>query len=121
MKGCLENPPHTFTDVDYVNYYKGLIEEGDLVQAEIIFANNLYKIVDYADSVICADIPHKSKNEERLIKKKADCENCSRSGRYDLLNAPVDGSGYNPDYGILSSNRLQEGTIKLFPIFCKSS
>ena len=37
----------------------------------------------------------------------------------ELLNAPVDGSGYNPDYGILGSNKATEDTIKLFPINCQ--
>ena len=46
---------HPFTDVDYVNYYKGLIEE-EGAEAEIIFANNPRKILDYTDRVICADI-----------------------------------------------------------------
>jgi hypothetical protein len=37
----------------------------------------------------------------------------------DLLTAPVDGSGYNPDFGILGSNKATEDTIKLFPINCE--
>ena len=40
-------------------------------------------------------------------------------GMDDLLNAPVDGSGYNPEYGILGSNKATEGTIKLFPVNCQ--
>ena len=37
----------------------------------------------------------------------------------DLLTAPVDGSGCNPDYGILGSNKAPENTIKLFPTNCQ--
>ena len=105
---------HPFTDVDYVNYYKGLIEE-EGAEAEIIFANNPRKILDYTDCVICADI-HTRARTKRLIKEAG---GKVVLGLDDLLNAPVDGSGYNPDYGILGSNKATEGTIKLFPINCQ--
>ena len=105
---------HPFTDVDYVNYYKSLIEE-EGAEAEIIFANNPRKILDYTDCVICADI-HTRARTKRLIKEAG---GKVVLGMDDLLNAPVDGSGYNPDYGILGSNKATEGTIKLFPINCQ--
>lgn len=105
---------HPFTDVDYVNYYKGLIEE-EGAEAEIIFANNPRKILDYTDCVICADI-HTRARTKRLIKEAG---GKVVLGLDDLLNAPVDGSGYNPDYGILGSNKATEGTIKLFPVNCQ--
>lgn len=105
---------HTFTDMDYVNYYKDLIEE-EGAEAQIIFANNPRKIVDYTDKVICADI-HTRARTKRLIKEAGASVVL---GMDDLLNAPVDGSGYNPDYGILGSNKATEDTIKLFPVNCQ--
>ena len=33
----------------------------------------------------------------------------------EILNAPVNGSGYNAEYGLLGSNKATETTIKLFP------
>ena len=33
----------------------------------------------------------------------------------DILSAPVNGSGYNPEYGLLGSNRATDDDIKLFP------
>ncbi len=102
---------HTFTDIDYVNYYKGLIEE-EGAEAEIIFANNPRKIVDYTDKVICADI-HTRARTKRLIKEAGAT---TVIGMDELLNAPVNGSGYNPEYGILGSNKATEDTIKLFPV-----
>ena len=105
---------HTFTGIDYVNYYKGLIEE-EGAEAEIIFCNNPRRIVDYAKNVICADI-HTRARSKRLIKAAgADIV----LGMDDLLNAPVDGSGCNPDYGILGSNKATENSIKLFPTNCQ--
>ncbi|MCQ2512760.1 MAG: coenzyme F420-0:L-glutamate ligase, partial [Lachnospiraceae bacterium] len=67
FEGMFGKSKHTFTDVDYVNYYKGLIEE-EGAEAQIIFANNPRKIVDYTKNVICADI-HTRKRTQRLIKE----------------------------------------------------
>ena len=106
---------HTFTGIDYVNYYKGLIEE-EGAEAEIIFCNNPRRIVDFAKNVICADI-HTRARSKRLIKAAgADIV----LGMDDLLTAPVDGSGCNPDYGILGSNKATENSIKLFPTNCQA-
>ena len=105
---------HTFTDIDYVNYYKDIIKE-EGAEAEIIFANNPRSIVDYAENVICADI-HTRARTKRLIK------NAGAKivlGMDDLLNESVDGSGYNPEYGILGSNKATEDSIKLFPVNCQ--
>ena len=105
---------HTFTGIDYVNYYKGLIEE-EGAEAEIIFCNNPRRIVEFTKNVICADI-HTRARSKRLI-KAAGAEIVL--GMDDLLTAPVDGSGCNPDYGILGSNKATENSIKLFPTNCQ--
>ena len=105
---------HTFTDMDYVNYYKELIEE-EGAESQIIFANNPRKIVDYTDKVICADI-HTRFRTKRLIKEAG---GKTVLGMDDLMTSSVNGSGYNPDYGILGSNKATEDSIKLFPINCQ--
>ena len=114
FEGMFGKSKHTFTDVDYVNYYKGLIEE-EGAEAQIIFANNPRKIVDYADHVLCCDI-HTRKRTKRLV-KEAGAKVVL--GMDDLLTSSVDGSGFNPDYGILGSNKATEETIKLFPVHCQ--
>lgn len=105
---------HTFTAIDYVNYYKSLIEE-EGAEAQIVFSNNPRKIVDYTENVICADI-HTRRRTKRLI-KAAGAKIVL--GMDDLLTSSVNGSGYNPEYGILGSNKATEETIKLFPINCQ--
>ncbi len=114
FEGMFGKSKHTFTDVDYVNYYKDLIEE-EGAEAEIIFANNPRKIVDYTDHVICADIHTRKRTKRQILEAGGKVV----LGMDELLNAPVDGSGYNPDYGILGSNKATEETIKLFPINCQ--
>ena len=37
---------------------------------------------------------------------------------HEILSSPVDGSGYNPDYGILGSNLATDDSVKLFPRDC---
>lgn len=104
---------HTFTGVDYVNYYKNLIEE-EGAEAEVIFANNPRAILDYTKVVLTCDI-HTRQRTKRLL-KHAGAEVVL--GLDDLLTTSVNGSGYNTQYGILGSNKATEDTIKLFPNDC---
>ncbi|MDY3121362.1 coenzyme F420-0:L-glutamate ligase [Suipraeoptans intestinalis] len=104
---------HTFTQMDYVTYYKELIQaEG--CEAEIIFSNNPRAILDFTDTVLTCDI-HTRFRTKRLLKKAG-----ARLvlGMDDILNASVDGSGFHPEYGLLGSNKSTEETIKLFPVDC---
>ena len=114
FEGMFGKSKHTFTDVDYVNYYKGLIEE-EGAEAEIIFSNNPRKIVDYTKNVLCCDI-HTRKRTKRLIK---DAGGNIVLGLDDIMTESINGSGCNPDYGLLGSNKATESTVKLFPVNCK--
>ena len=105
---------HTFTGVDYVNYYKGIIEE-EGAEAEVIFSNNCRTILDYTKNVLTCDI-HTRARTKRLL-KAAGAEVVI--GMDDLMTESVDGSGYNDRYGILGSNKATEDSIKLFPINCQ--
>lgn len=104
------NVIHPFTGVDYVAYYKELIESMG-AEAEIVFANRVQTILDYTDTVICCDI-HTRARSKRLLKaagaKKV-------LGLDDILTVSVDGSGYNEQYGLLGSNKADEERVKLFP------
>ena len=103
-------PCHPFTGMDYVKYYSDIIEaEG--AEAEMIFANNAAAIVNYTRDVLAADI-HTRERTARII-KKAGAQNVYKMS--DILSSPVNGSGYNPEYGLLGSNRATDDDIKLFP------
>ena len=101
---------HPFTGVDYVDYYKTIIESAG-AEAEIVFANRVQAVLDYTDTVICCDI-HTRKRSKRLL---AAAGAKVVLGLDDLLTAPVDGSGYNPQYGLLGSNKADDDRVKLFP------
>jgi len=101
---------HPFTGVDYVDYYKALIEE-EGAEAELVFANRAEAIVDYTKNVICADIHTRDRSKRRVLAKGGE----KVLTLAEIMNAPVNGSGYNADYGLLGSNKATESTIKLFP------
>lgn len=106
---------HTFTGIDYVEYYKSIIEESGC-ECEIIFSNNAKTILNYTKSVLVCDIHTRNRTKRILNKYKPD----KLYGLDDILSAPIDGSGYNEAYGLLGSNKATEETIKLFPRSCQT-
>ena len=105
---------HTFTGVDYVEYYEKLITDCG-AQAQIVFANNPRAILDYTKNVLCCDI-HTRKRTKRILKAAG---GQVVLGLDEILNAPVNGSGFNADYGLLGSNKATEDKVKLFPRDCQ--
>ena len=104
---------HEFTGVDYVAYYTEVVE-GAGAEIEIVFANQPKAILDYTDTVITCDI-HTRARTKRIL-KAAGAKVVL--GLDDILNAPVNGSGCNEQYGLLGSNKSTEDTVKLFPRDC---
>ena len=111
---CFGVNKHPFTGVDYVEYYGDLVRESG-AEVEIIFANQAKAILDYADCIINCDI-HTRARTKRILKAAGAKVVC---GLDDIMNAPINGSGYNEKYGLLGSNKSTEETIKLFPKECK--
>ncbi|WP_027108725.1 coenzyme F420-0:L-glutamate ligase [Lacticigenium naphthae] len=105
---------HTFTGVDYIEFYKELIE-GEGATCEVIFSNQATTILDYTSHVLTSDIH--SRHRTKRILKKAGAETVY--GLDDILSASIDGSGHNKDFGLLGSNKATEETIKLFPNECQ--
>ncbi len=105
---------HRFTGIDYVEYYEGLIKECG-AEVEVIFANNPKAILNYTKNVLCCDI-HTRARTKRILKNNG---GEIILGLDEIMNAPVDGSGYNESYGLLGSNKATEDTVKLFPRDCQ--
>ncbi|MBQ3577946.1 MAG: coenzyme F420-0:L-glutamate ligase, partial [Firmicutes bacterium] len=105
---------HRFTGVDYIQYYKELIQAQGC-EAEIVLANDCRAILNYTRNVICCDI-HSRERSKRLL-RAAGAEKVF--GLDDILSAPVNGSGYNEQYGLLGSNKATEDSVKLFPRDCQ--
>lgn len=104
---------HVFTGVDYVDYYKKLIESTG-AEAEVIFANDPRAILEYSKNVLACDI-HTRARTKRLLKKAGAEVVCTLD---DIMTASIDGSGYNDRFGLLGSNKATEESVKLFPIHC---
>ena len=103
-------PCHPFTGVNYLAYYRSLIEE-EGAKAEIILANDPTAILRYTDSVLVSNIHERERTARRLQKAGA----ARVLTLCDIMNASRNGSGYQPEYGLLGSNKATENVIKLFP------
>ena len=106
---------HRFTGVDYVEYYSELVR-GEGAECEIIFANNPRAILDYTKNVLACDIHTRARTKRILKANGAEIV----YGLDEILTAPVNGSGYNAEYGLLGSNKATEEQVKLFPRDCQA-
>lgn len=105
---------HTFTGVDYIDYYKSIIEEYN-TECEIVFSNNPKTILNYTKNVLACDI-HTRFRTKRILKENGGEKIYSLD---EILTKSIDGSGYNENYGLLGSNKATEESIKLFPRDCQ--
>lgn len=101
---------HPFTKVDYIAFYKEIIEE-EGCQAEIILSNRTLDILKYTDHILTCDIHSRKRTKERL--KKAGAKTVYNLE--DILRESKLGSGFNSKYGLLGSNKATEEKVKLFP------
>lgn len=102
-----EEVSHQFTGVDYVKIYKEIGKEN----IEIIFSNNPKTILDYTKDILVANV-HERKKLENIYKNSG--ANIVY-GLEHILTKSIEGSGYNPEYGLLGSNMATESDLKLFP------
>lgn len=105
---------HVFTGVDYIEYYKELIQNCGC-EVEVVLANDCRAILNYTKHVLCCDI-HTRARSKRLL-KKAGAQVVL--GLDDIMTSSVAGSGYNETYGLLGSNKATEDKVKLFPRDCQ--
>lgn len=100
---------HPFTGINMIDFYRELIESEDC-EAEFVFSNDVRTILDYTNDVLSCDIHTREETTELLGSMGANVY-----GLYQILTEPVDGSGFNPEYGLLGSNKATEEKLKLFP------
>lgn len=101
---------HPFTGIDYISYYEELIKnEG--AEVEIVFSNSALQILKFTPHILVCDIHTRIQTKNRLIEAGA----LTVYGLDDLLKTPRNGSGFNPKYGLLGSNKASEEIVKLFP------
>ena len=103
---------HPFTGIDYVRMYKDLAVNDNI---EIFLANDSRVALEYTKEILVANIHDRHRTKRLLLKAGA----TTVYGLDELLTEPVNGSGFNPDYGLLGSNTATDTTIKLFPKDCQ--
>lgn len=107
-----EKPRHPFTGKDYIEeFLKACNGKG-----EVCLCNNLSNISYFGDvtkNVLVCSI----RKELRELHKKQVMA-CGAENVLDLsqiLNEPINGSGYSPEYGLYGSNMMADGKLKLMP------
>ena len=101
---------HAFTGIDYIEYYKSIAAEFN-TEIEFIFSNKAETILDYTKTVLACDVHSRARTKRILTANGAE----KVYALDDLLTEPVDGSGYNKEYGLLGSNTSTDDGMKLFP------
>ncbi len=100
---------HPFTGINMIDFYKELIESEDC-EAEFVLSNDVKTVLDYSNDVLVCNIHVREK-----VKKLLQAEGANVYGLHDVLTEPIGDSGFNPDYGLLGSNKATEEKLKLFP------
>ncbi len=106
-----ERVEHPFTGIDYVQMYKDLAVQDNI---EIILANDPRVALKYSKEILVANIHERQRTRKILIKAGAQRVHCLD----EIMNEPVNGSGYHPEFGVLGSNKATEDRLKLFPRDC---
>ncbi len=100
---------HPFTGINMLDFYKELIEnEG--CEAVFILSNKATDILKYTKNVLSCDIHTRYRTKKLLEQAGANVY-----GLFEIMNASVNGSGFNEKYGMLGSNKSTEERLKLFP------
>lgn len=105
---------HTFTGVDYIDYYQSIVEEAGK-ECEIIFSNNPLTILEHTKSVLTCDV-HTRARTQRILKANG-VEKIY--GLEDILSVPSKNGGFNEEYGLLGANKATDTEVKLFPRDCQ--
>ncbi len=100
---------HPFTGINMVDFYRELIESENC-KVEFVFSNSAKDILKYTKNVINCDIHTRYKTKNLLKELGANVY-----GLYEIMNKPINNSGFNPEYGLLGSNKSTEERLKLFP------
>lgn len=101
---------HPFTGINMIDFYRDLVESENC-EVEFVLANDPKVILDYTKDVINCDIHTRYRTKKTLIEYGAS----TVYGLYEIMNESINGSGFNPDYGLLGSNKSTEERLKLFP------
>ncbi|MBE5819425.1 MAG: F420-0--gamma-glutamyl ligase [Clostridiales bacterium] len=101
---------HPFTGINMVDFYRELVKEENC-EVDFVFSNDIKTILQYSKDVLVCNIHTRAKTKKILKAVGGQ----TILGLDDILNESVNGSGFNPMYGLLGSNKATEEKVKLFP------
>lgn len=97
---------HIFTEMYYPEFYSEIAKN-----SEIHFLNNPVDCLKFTDNVLVSSI-----HTRNIVKRQLEEAGAKKVLKLDeILTESVDGSGFNPDYGLLGSNLSTNDVVKLFP------
>ena len=105
-----KNATHIFTGVDYLKYFREICKKENC-EIEYIFTTNPVEILNYTKNILVCNIHNRQRTKEILKNHGA----LTIYGTDDILTESINGSGFNPKYGLLGSNMATDDTLKLFP------
>ena len=101
---------HPFTGLNMVDFYRELVKSENC-EIEFVFSNDPKEILNYTKDVLACDIHTREKTKKTLKENGGN----NIYNLTDVLNKPINDSGFNPKYGLLGSNKSTEERLKLFP------
>ena len=109
-RNYFKDATHIFTGIDYLKYFREVCNSENC-EIEYIFTTNPIEILKYTKNVLVCNI-HSRKRTKEILKENGAL---TIYGTDDILTESINGSGYNPKYGLLGSNMATDNTLKLFP------
>jgi len=107
----LGKPAHPFTGKDYMEMYREILGE----KAKIVMCNDFSKIPTFCKDVLVCSI-HRRTMTKRILQTSGATRVLDLS---EIMNAPINGSGYNEKYGLYGSNIQSNDDLKLLPRDCE--
>lgn len=103
-------PNHPFTGKNYILEYQKACNG----KSEVILCNDFSKIPEICEDILVCSIHRREQTKKVLLKNGA-------KRVFDLseiLNASVNGSGFNEQFGLYGTNLMAGGKLKLMPRNC---
>jgi len=102
-------PQHSITKQNYIKLYQDL---GDNI--DVVVGSDPADMLNITQNIIVGTVHSRDEYKDYMVEQGANRVHTLS----DILSSPINGSGYNPQYGVLGSNKANGATIKLFPRDC---
>lgn len=99
---------HDFTNLDYIELYKSFAVNNNI---SIYLTNNPLEILKLNDEILIANVHDRERLKDLFTKNRAK----KVYTLADIMNTPINNSGYNKEYGLYGSNMATPDSLKLFP------